>query len=81
MSCVFCGGKVALQNVTFIYEHSEQLIVIKNVPALVCDACGERTYSPETTEEIMQFARRHFKPIKLVQVPVFDYEHKVAAAV
>jgi len=28
------------------------LIVIRNVPALVCDTCGERQYSLETSREI-----------------------------
>jgi YgiT-type zinc finger domain-containing protein len=81
MRCVFCGGKVISKNVTFIYEHGEQLLVIRDVPAEVCTRCGERTYTPEITDEIMKFARRRFKPVKLVEVPVFDYGCKVAAAV
>ncbi|MFZ2631755.1 MAG: type II toxin-antitoxin system MqsA family antitoxin [Desulfosalsimonadaceae bacterium] len=80
MSCVFCGGKVVSRNVTFVYEHGEQLLVIRGVPAEVCAACGERTYSPEITDEIMKFAKQRFQPVKLIQVPVFDYGHKEAAA-
>ena len=81
MSCVFCGGKVVSKNVTFIYEQDGQFLLIRNVPAEVCTTCGEKTYSPEITDEIMKFAKRRFKPVKLVKVPVFDYGHKVAAAV
>ena len=61
------------KHVTFIYEQDEQLLVIKNVPAEVCTKCGKRTYSPETTDEIMRFAKEHFKPVKRINVPVFDY--------
>jgi len=81
MSCVFCGGNVVSKKVTFIYEHGEQLLVIRGVPAEVCTTCGERTYSPEITDEIMKFAKQRFQPIKLIEVPVFDYGHKVATAV
>jgi HTH-type transcriptional regulator/antitoxin MqsA len=81
MHCVFCGGKVISKHVTFIYEHDEQLLVIKNVPAEVCTACGERTYAPEITDEILKFAQQRFKPVELIEVPVFNYGHKVAVAV
>jgi hypothetical protein len=55
--------------------------VIRDVPAKVCTACGERTYSPDITDEILKFAKQRFEPVKLIQVPVFDYGHKVAVAV
>ncbi len=80
MSCVFCGGKVESKNATFIYEHGDHFLLIRNVPAEVCEKCGEKTYSPEITDEVLKFARRKFKPIKLVEVPVFDYGQKIAMA-
>ena len=81
MPCVFCGGKVVAKNVTFVHENGGQVIVIRDVPAEVCTACGERTYSPDITDDILKFAKRRFKPVKLIEVPVFDYGHKVAVAV
>ena len=48
MSCVFCGGKVILRNVTFVYEHGRELLLIRNVPAEVYT-----TYAPEITYGIM----------------------------
>jgi YgiT-type zinc finger domain-containing protein len=80
MRCVFCGGKIISKNVTFIHEQGEQLLLIRDVPAEVCTNCGEKTYSPEITDEIIKFAKQRFKPVKLLQVPVFDYGHKIAAA-
>jgi YgiT-type zinc finger domain-containing protein len=79
MSCAFCGGRVVSKKVTFVYENGDDFFVIRDVPAEVCVACGERTYAPEITDEIMRFAKRRFKPVKLLKVPVFDYGHKVAA--
>lgn len=79
MSCVFCGGSTVSQEVTFIYEQDEQVLLIQNVPAEVCTVCGEKSFSPETTAEIMRFAKQQFQPIKLLEVPVFDYGSQITA--
>ncbi len=79
MSCVFCGGKIISKKVTFIYEDGDQFFVIRNVPAEVCTQCGERTYSPEITDEIMNFAKQRFQPKNLINVPVFDYGQRATA--
>lgn len=51
--CYFCGhGTLEEQRVTVDLRRGERLIVIKNVPALVCNECGERQYSLETSQEI-----------------------------
>ncbi len=51
--CYFCGhGTLWSQRVTLDLWRGDRLIIIKNVPALVCDACGERQYSLEVSREI-----------------------------
>ncbi len=51
--CYFCGhGTLRSQRVTLDLWRGDRLIIIKNVPALVCDACGERQYSLEVSQEI-----------------------------
>ena len=80
MSCIFCGGKIESKTVTFSYEQDERFILVKNVPAEVCTRCGEKIYSPEITDELLKFAMNRFKPLKIIEVPLFDYRNKVAAA-
>jgi YgiT-type zinc finger domain-containing protein len=43
MKCPLCKGKMAKRKKTNLpYEiDGEKIIVVKNVPALVCDQCGE----------------------------------------
>jgi YgiT-type zinc finger domain-containing protein len=72
MKCVFCGGKVESQKVTFIYDDGSYFF-IENVPAEVCVRCGEKTYSPKVTDELIRLAQKKLKPAKTIQVPVFDY--------
>lgn len=77
MRCVFCGGKVENKTVNFVYENDKYLVV-ENVPAEVCTKCGEKTYSPEVTDELLKFSKEKFKPVKTIKVPVFDFagQHK-----
>lgn len=49
----FCGhGTLERHRVTVDLHRDDRLIMIKNVPALVCDACGERQYPLEISREI-----------------------------
>lgn len=73
MKCIYCGGKVESQKVTFVYDYDADYFLIENVPAEVCEQCGEKTYSPEVTDDLIHLSKKKLKPVKTVQVPVFDY--------
>ncbi|MBI2908373.1 MAG: YgiT-type zinc finger protein [Chloroflexi bacterium] len=49
-------------------------VLFRNVPATVCDTCGEKTFSQETAERlatILDPASRE-TPSKFLRAPVFD---------
>lgn len=73
MNCIFCGGKVVSQKVTFVYDYDKDYFFVENVPAEVCVQCGEKTYFPEVTDELIRLAKKELKPVKTIQVPVFEY--------
>jgi YgiT-type zinc finger domain-containing protein len=73
MKCVFCGGETKSKLVTFSYEEENRYFFVENVPAEVCERCGEKTYSPDVTDELLKFAKDMFKPVKRLDVPVFDF--------
>lgn len=73
MKCVFCGGRVESQKVTFVYDYDNNYFFVENVPAEVCVQCGEKTYSPEVTDELIRLAKKELKPVRTIQVPVFEY--------
>ena len=76
MKCVFCGGKIERKKVTFSYEEDDKYLFVENVPAEMCTKCGEKTYSPEVTDELLKFARNESQPAKIINVPVFDFAEK-----
>ena len=65
------------RNVTFAYDSDDDYLIIENVPAEVCVRCGEKTYSPEVTDDLIRLAKKKVKPAKMVQVSVFDYAGQV----
>ncbi|MBI5141645.1 MAG: type II toxin-antitoxin system MqsA family antitoxin [Nitrospirae bacterium] len=71
--CVFCGGRVETKLVTFSYEDDGKRLLVEHVPADVCEQCGEQTYAPDVADELLRFAGNEFKPVKIIEVPVFDY--------
>ena len=73
MKCVFCGGETKKMLVTFSYEEESRYFFVEHVPAEVCECCGEKTYSPDVTDELLKFAKDKFKPVKKLEVPVFDF--------
>lgn len=77
MKCVFCGGRVESQKVTFIYDNDNDYFLIENVPAEVCRQCGEKTYGPEVADTLIRVSQKQLEPVKTVQVPVFDYADSV----
>lgn len=75
--CVICGGSTIKKLATFIYDEDDNYFLVENVPAEVCTKCGERTYSPEVTDEILIIVKQRIKPQKTIEVPVFDLAGKV----
>jgi len=81
--CPQCGhSSLAQQLVKSAFWHSERLVVVDNIPALVCGRCGERFYDDATvtTLDIMQGGG--FPPgdaMALISVPVYSFDYRTRA--
>ena len=53
MKCYFCGGPTKKQIVTDLYTESNLYLAVENVPADVCQQCGERYYSPDVMKKLL----------------------------
>ena len=53
MKCYFCGGQTQEQLVTDLYTEGNLYLAVENVPADVCQQCGERYYSPEVMKKLL----------------------------
>ena len=72
MKCVICKtGEVKTGTTSFSVERGEMTLVLKRVPARVCNQCGEAYFDEATTKRIEEIAER--VQSAGVQVAVQDY--------
>ena len=50
--CMFCNGRLEEGTTEFMARAGGEVVIINNVPALVCGQCGEAYYSVETSRKI-----------------------------
>jgi len=72
VKCVICkNGETVPGTTSILLERDKTTLVFKNVPADVCQNCGEGYMDEETTDRLLQMAE---EAIKLgVQVDIRQY--------
>jgi YgiT-type zinc finger domain-containing protein len=70
--CMYCQGKLRDQLVTRVQEYDGHWIVIENLPALVCEQCGERYYTPDAHDLVVSLVRAQPEPARTEIVRVYD---------
>ncbi len=58
MKCVICKmGETAEGRVTVTLQRGDLSVLIKNVPAQICENCGEYYLSDEITDQVLKQAQ------------------------
>lgn len=74
--CFVCKHTKFIQkNTNKLFDEKGQMVVIKNIPCLVCENCGETYLANETVLEIEKFLDSF---IEFPEIEVINYE-KIAA--
>ena len=76
MKCFMCKGKLEEKNTTFMVELDNCIIIIKNVPSLVCEQCGEVLYSNEVSKQLEKLVNAVRNSI--TEITIINYSEKVA---
>jgi YgiT-type zinc finger domain-containing protein len=72
--CHVCGSIRAREElVNDVFQIDGKPVLVENIPAQVCDRCGEEIFSKETTEKVRLLVRSKVKPVKSVKMDVFAY--------
>ncbi len=72
MKCVICKqGETRPGSVTVTLEREETTLVFKNVPAQVCENCGEAYVDEATTEQLLTAAETAVKDGVQVEIREF----------
>ena len=73
-TCYFCSrGILEEKHVTVDFRWGEELVIIENVPAKVCNECGERYYAARVVRQMEQIAKERRKG-REIRVPVVAME-------
>ena len=67
--CPLCGGRKADGKTTFTVDFGEGVVVVRNVPAIICEQCGEEWLDDETAsrlEEVTNKAKEKHTEIEMV---------------
>ena len=72
MSCFFCKGKTVEKSAKFIVDLGPCVVIVKNVPALVCQQCGEVSYSNEVAQKLEKIVDV-VKHSIMSEVAIIDY--------
>lgn len=51
-TCSFCKGTLRKGKAEFMVKSDNSIVSVKNVPAFICDNCGEAYYEPEVSRRI-----------------------------
>jgi YgiT-type zinc finger domain-containing protein len=75
--CSFCKGKLREGKTEFMAHAGGEVIVIKDVPAYVCEQCGEAYYTTGTSRKIDEVMRdAHQKKLCMRPLPAGEVSLK-----
>lgn len=73
--CDFCGlGRLRSRRVREYYRVGKGLIVIDDVPAYVCNRCGERYYEASVAKQMRALSRRRSALKEKVSFPRANFK-------
>jgi len=75
--CSFCGGEVINESVELDYRYKGKLYIFKEVPAGVCQQCGEKYLIAKVVKEIERRIHSKEKWDETIPVPVDVFHERV----
>jgi HTH-type transcriptional regulator/antitoxin MqsA len=70
--CHVCGHTGAKSDfVSEVFNLEGRRVLVEQIPADICERCGEATFSRETTERIRRLVHGGEPPLKTIALDVF----------
>lgn len=58
MTCFLCKGTMTPGHTTHMVELSNCILIVKNVPCLICEQCGEIAFESDVIEDLDRIAAK-----------------------
>jgi len=75
--CYFCKGRVVQQKVKVDFRWGQRLKIIEDVPAKVCQQCGEQYFQSHVYKGMEKLAASRKKPAARLRVDVLRFKEAV----
>ena len=72
MTFFYCKGQTIETTTKFIVDLGACVVIVKNVPARVCQQCGEASYSSEVAKQLEKIVEAVKRSI-MSEVAIIDY--------
>ena len=72
--CDFCDGELHPRRVRVVRSRSRKLVIIDDVPALVCSQCGMKYFDASAVRSMEAILRRSRAHTRTIKVPVTKFE-------
>lgn len=71
--CMFCKNKTNIETTTaHVINYKNCIIIIKNVPCLECEQCGEKFFTDDVAEKLEKIVELSKKLTQ--EISVIDYK-------
>ena len=70
MECVYCKGTLARKRVSYTVTRKGYHLIIDDVPAWVCEQCGESLFDEETVDAIQKMLYEVDTRLKKLAIPL-----------
>lgn len=77
MKCFFCKGQTREETTKFIVDLGSCVVIVKNVSAMVCQQCGEASFSDEVAKQLERIVYAVRNSI-MTEVAIVEYAQGAA---
>ena len=72
IQCPFCKGRIESRRIEHIHRWQGEMHILSNVPADVCNQCGEVFFGPDALRYMDAVVAREVEPQSHRSVPVYS---------
>jgi YgiT-type zinc finger domain-containing protein len=72
--CQVCGATEShMEHVSEVFDINGRRVLIEQIPAHICNRCGEFVFSRETTERVRLMVYGEAEPVGMIEMDVFSF--------
>jgi YgiT-type zinc finger domain-containing protein len=70
--CLYCQGQLELRRLNRLQPYQGGWVIIENLPTLICTQCGERYYTPQIHDVVVDLLRGRLLSERTATVKIYD---------